>query len=90
MNEGGQEVYRALHSTETALLKVHNNIMEALHDGQVAVFVMLELLRGFDTRDHDTRLNRLLIDHIRDTGKGLRWTCRTRARRQLSLFQEIR
>ena len=37
-----QSAYRAMHSTETALLKVQNDILSALdQDGSVVVLVML-------------------------------------------------
>ena len=48
-----------MHSTETALLKVHNHIALALDQGNSAVLVMLDLSAAFDTIDHAILLNRL-------------------------------
>ena len=47
------------HSTEAALLKVHNDIALALDQGNSAVLGMLDLSAVFDTIDHAILLNRL-------------------------------
>ena len=53
-----QSAYSKAHSTETALLKVHNDITLALDQGNSAVLVMLDLSAAFDTIDHAILLNR--------------------------------
>jgi len=66
-----QSAYRCQHSTETALIKVHNDIMRALDDGKVGVLVMLDLSAAFDTVDHEQLLARLHAVGVR--GKALSW-----------------
>ena len=57
--ENMQSAYRRYHSTETALLKVQNDIMMAVDGGSVAVLVLLDLSAAFDTIDHAKLLHRL-------------------------------
>ena len=47
-----QSAYRNNNSTETALVKVKNDIAEALDQKHVVVFVMLDLSSAFDVIDH--------------------------------------
>ncbi|XP_070556630.1 uncharacterized protein [Ptychodera flava] len=54
-----QSAYRAHHSTETALLRVHNDIMLALNEKKDVLLIMLDLSAAFDTVDHDVLLHRL-------------------------------
>jgi len=54
-----QSAYRKFHSTETALLKVQNDILLSLDQGCATVLVMLDLSAAFDTIDHGTLLRRL-------------------------------
>ena len=51
-----QLAYRALHSTETALLKVKADIISALNCQEVACLILLDLSPAFDTIDHFTLL----------------------------------
>ena len=68
-----QSAYRDKHSTETALIKVQNDILSALDAGSSAILLMLDLSAAFDTIDHhillchhsyadDTQLN-MAMDH---------------------------
>ena len=56
LHEKHQSAYKSLHSTETALFHVHNDITRAFDSNKAAVFVILDLSAAFDTIDQ----NRLL------------------------------
>ena len=54
-----QSAYRSGHSTETALLRVKNDIVRAVDNQQAVFVVLLDLSAAFDTIDHNLLLNRL-------------------------------
>ena len=54
-----QSAYRRYHSTETALLRVNNDLLRAVDKHQEAVLVLLDLSSAFDTIDHETLIQRL-------------------------------
>ena len=54
-----QSAYRKFHSTETALLKLTNDIMDAIDSGKVKILAALDMSAAFDTLDHTTLLHRL-------------------------------
>ena len=54
-----RSAYRKHHSTETALLKVVNDIYQATDNKCEAVLVMVDLSVAFDTIDHAILLDRL-------------------------------
>ena len=54
-----QSAYRIHHSTETALLRVVNDVMRGIDDQQECVLVLLDLSSAFDTIDHNILLDRL-------------------------------
>ena len=53
-----QSTYRKSHSTESALLRVHNDILRALDQRTDMVLVLLDLSAAFDTVDHRILLTR--------------------------------
>ena len=54
-----QSAYRAHHSTETALLRVYNDIAMSIDNQKSVVLVLLGLSVAFDTVDHSLLLARL-------------------------------
>ena len=59
LDEVNQSAYKNRHSTETALLKVTNDIALALDENKAAFLIMLDLSAAFDTIDHDILIHRL-------------------------------
>jgi hypothetical protein len=57
--EDYQSAYRPLHSTETALLRVQNDILTSIDNKEITVLVLLDLSSAFDTVDHAILLTRL-------------------------------
>ena len=49
-----QSAYRARHSTDTAIIAVHDEIVKAIDVGEVCALVLLDLSAAFDTVDHQT------------------------------------
>ena len=54
-----QSAYRKQHSTETAILKVQNDIIASLDVGKCTVLGSLDLSAAFDTVDHHILLKRM-------------------------------
>ena len=67
-----QSACRLGHSTETALLKIQNNILAAMDNQRVTLLVLLDLNAAFDTIDHQVLLNRLYVTYG-ITGTALKW-----------------
>ena len=57
-----KSAYRKQHSTETALLKIVNDILLKMNSQHVALLVMLDLSTAFDTVNHKILLERLQHD----------------------------
>ena len=67
-----QSAYRSGHSTETALLRIKNDIDAALDRKSTVILVMLDLSSAFDTIEHEVLLTRL--EHTFGiTDKALAW-----------------
>ena len=54
-----QAAYQQFHSTETALLRVQNDILRAIDDKKEVILVLLDVSAAFDTIDHNILLSRL-------------------------------
>ena len=54
-----QSAYRRSHSTETALLKVFTDVINAIDAGEVALLSFLDFSAAFDTVDHKILLRKL-------------------------------
>ena len=67
-----QSAYRADHSTETALLKVHHDISSALDESHAVALVILDLSAAFDTIDQCQLLS-LLNAEFGVHAKALSW-----------------
>ena len=67
-----QSAYRVGHSTETALLRVHNDILRAIDNRRAVFLVMLDLSAAFDTLDHNVMLQ-CFHDRFGITGTALQW-----------------
>ena len=67
-----QSAYRQHHSTETALLKVQNDILRSLDKGECVFLVLLDLSAAFDTVDHQT-LQDCLKNTFGISGAALLW-----------------
>lgn len=67
-----QSGFKALHSTESALLKVLNDLLLAIDSGDSALLMLLDLTAAFDTVDHS-----ILISHLEHCvgikGTSLEW-----------------
>jgi len=67
-----QSAYRRHHSTETAVIRVHNDILRATDSGFVSALVLLDLSAAFDTVDHEIFLN-ILHDRFGVQSSALDW-----------------
>src|SRR6478609_2607019 len=54
-----QSAYQRFHSTETALLRIHNDLALAINQLKVSPLVLLDLSAAFDTIDHRIFIQRL-------------------------------
>ena len=70
--EKHQSAYRKFHNTETALVKITNDLLLAADDKKVSVVVLLDLSAAFDTIDHNILIKRLKEDFGFDS-KVLDW-----------------
>src|SRR5437899_6800252 len=54
-----QSAYRPFHSTETALLRIQNDLLLAMDNRKVSALILLDLSAAFDTIDHHILISRL-------------------------------
>ena len=67
-----QSAYRKYHSTETALLRVTDDILKTLDSNGEVILVLLDLSAAFDTLDHQILLARLR-KYFNFTETALKW-----------------
>ncbi len=67
-----QSGFRPRHSTETALVKITNDLLLASDQGCISLLVLLNLSAAFDTIDHDILIDRLQ-NYTDIQGQALRW-----------------
>ncbi len=72
LSDPHQSAYRSQHSTESALMKVKNDIMFCIDSNKVVLLVLLDLSAAFDTIDHNILLTRL-TSRIGVEGTALDW-----------------
>ena len=59
LNEKMQSAYKSRHSTETALLRVKNDLIMGIDGKKAVILVLLDLSAAFDTVDHMIMCRRL-------------------------------
>jgi len=69
-----QSAYRALHSTETALLHTLDAIYRSSDQGRPTVLISIDLSSAFDMVDHSVLLNRL-YNSFGISGTAFSWIC---------------
>ena len=72
LHDPSQSAYKKCHSTETALLKINNDILASLDNKHCIILASLDLSAAFDTVDHTILLHRLQND-FGSEGKALQW-----------------
>ena len=59
LEEPFQSAYKRCHSTETALLKVQNDILIAIDNKKFVALLLLDMSAAFDTVNHEILLERM-------------------------------
>ena len=72
LNAYPQSAYRKYYSTETAVVRVTNDILRAVDNHHHVILVLLDLSAAFDTLDHAILLQRFQ-ERFGITGNALRW-----------------
>ena len=67
-----QSAYKRFHSTETAPLKIHNDIICNMDNGKVTALTLSDMSAACDTIDHSTLLERL-YGHFGISGTVFKW-----------------
>ena len=91
LDETFQSAYKNSHSTETALVRVQNDILCAIDNNESVILLLLDLSAAFDTVDHSILLSRLR-DRFGVNGTAAAWfesylTSRTQFVRSMTVGQ---
>ena len=81
-----QSAYRPGHSTETAMIRVHDDICHAIGERKVVLLVLLDLSAAFDTVNHELLLS--ILARYKVGGTALQWFSSYLADRSQSLWSE--
>ena len=73
LDETFQSAYKNFHSTETALVRVQNDILCAIDNNESVILLLLDLSAAFDTVDHSILLSRL-CDRFGVKGAAVAWS----------------
>ena len=71
-SEKFQSAYKQYHSTESALLRIHNDILTSIDNQNCVALLLLDLSAAFDTVDHALLLQRLET-RFGIKGQALKW-----------------
>ena len=71
LGERLQSAYRKHHSTETALMRVQQDVLSALSERKACLLVLLDLSSAFDTVDHDNLIG--VLAEFGVAGRALEW-----------------
>ena len=74
LNEPLQSAYKPLHNCETAVTRVHNDILVATDKRHCVMLLLLDLSAAFDTVDHDILVTRLHSKYS-ISGIAIEWFC---------------
>ena len=72
LDETFQSAYKNFHSTETALVRVQNDILCAIDNNKSVILLLLDLSAAFDTVDHSILLSRF-GDRFGVNGTAVAW-----------------
>jgi hypothetical protein len=72
LHEVLQSAYKQGHSTETALIRVQNDILQSIDEQKCVLLVLLDLSAAFDTVNHQVLLTRL-EERFGISGNALAW-----------------
>ena len=70
--EKHQSAYRKGHNTETALIKITNDLLSSADEKKISIIALLDLSAAFDTIDHTILINRL-HNYFGFEGTVLKW-----------------
>lgn len=66
-----QSAYRSHHSTETALCRIYNDLINNINNSKSTVLVLLDLSSAFDTIDHIMLIDELEMCGVKSTALAL-------------------